>query len=130
MAGPTPHRYVPYNITVPAFRTASFPLRTNLAVPLVWLVDVRIYIPPGHAGVTGIRLDTSGGTILPFSNPATFITGDDRDLVFVLDTQSDSTMQWVCINNGPTAHTFYILLHVTDLSLDSSPPASIIGLVG
>lgn len=132
MAGQTPVRYVPFVITTPPFTPKTAPLSTLLNVDLVKLVGVQILIPPGHVGLTGIRLDTSGGTILPFANPPQWITGDDRDIYFMLDVQSDSLMSWLTYNQGVLPHSHYVLLHVRDMpdQASSSPTPSVVGMSG
>lgn len=132
MAGKTPIRYVPYTISTAAFTPATAPLSTPLNLPVVMLVSAQILIPPGHSGLTGIRLDTSGGTIMPFSNPPSWIFGDNRDLTFDLDVQADSRMSWVTFNNDVNGHTHYVLLKVIDIAERApfSAAPSIVGLQG
>lgn len=132
MAGKTPIRYLPYTISTAAFTPTTAPLVTPLNVASVMLVSAQIMIPPGHAGLTGIRLDTSGGTIMPFSNPPSWIFGDGRDLTFDLDVQADSQMRWVTFNNDVNVHSHYVLLKVVDLAdrMPSSTPATVVGLEG
>lgn len=132
MAGKTPIRYVPYTVTTAAFTPTTAPLSTPLNLDVVMLVSAQIMIPPGHSGLTGIRLDTSGGTILPFSNPPSWIFGDGRDIMFDLDVQADSQMKWVTFNNDVGPHSHYILLKVIDIAARpvSGLSTSLVGLEG
>lgn len=130
MAGPQPVRYLPYTITTPAFTARTAPLSTPLGVSLVTLLSVQIMLPPGHSGLTGIRLDTSGGTILPFSPTPAWITGDGRDILFDLDVQSDDRMVWFTYNDDVNVHAHYLLLKVVDLAERAVTAAAIPSLVG
>lgn len=132
MAGKTPTRYIPYTITTAAFTAIAAPLSTALNAGNVILVSVHLMVPPGHVGLTGIRLDDSGGTILPFANPPQWITGDNRDIVFDLDVQADAQMTWKTYNLDVNAHAHYLLLKVVDIAdrPSSTTAPSLIGLSG
>lgn len=133
MAGQNPDRYVSYSITTPAGTAIATPLNTPLNLADCQIVSAQILIPAGHSGVTGIQLVESGGVILPFGNPGTWIIGDDRDIPLTLNVQSSTAMSWRTYNLGNYPHTHTILLHTVDLpaqtlTLASAP--SVIGLQG
>lgn len=133
MPGQTPDRYVSYAVTTPANTPIASPLSTPLNLSGEHIETAQILIPAGHAGFTGIQLVDSGGVVLPFGNPGTWIIGDGRDLSFIVNMQAGTAMFWQTYNLGNFPHTHYVLLHVTDmpstpLTLTSMP--SVIGLKG
>lgn len=122
MAGQLGTRYIPYTVTTPKQTLPTAPLSTPLNIELAQLIGVQMLIPPGHSGLTGIRLDDSGGTILPFSNPSQWVLGDNRDVWFDLDVQSDARMSWVTFNLDIQQHSHYLLVKIVDLNTSTQPP--------
>lgn len=101
-------------------------LATPIAAPLSFAVDVgalvvveeiRVVIPAGHAGLTGVRLDYAGQTILPWSNPAGWLIGNDSDWVFDMGyLEVGAGMTIVGYNTDGIAHGFDVTFKVRDIT--------------
>ena len=116
-------RHVPITTTVPAGTTAAAPQVQTFDFTNQQLLSLHLVIPNGHAGLTGIRLDMSGTTILPWSNPSQWIVGDGLDKEFPLDVEGAALMKVLAYNTDTIPHTFYGWLYVTDL--DTKPSAGV-----
>lgn len=57
-------------------------LNTTIRLPNAWVEAVTILFAPGHAVLTGVRLQYAGNTILPWDGVGTYIVGDNERLEF------------------------------------------------
>jgi len=105
-----------YNIafTVPAGTPQNAPFSVPWTTEDNTIQDIELEIPPGHNGLTGIRVLKGGTQLLPFS-AATFIVANDYNRVFPVGVYlptTDVTIQGY--NTGAYPHTFYLRMTVTD----------------
>lgn len=109
-------RYYRYPVTCPNTTPVSAPTSTSLAVSgTSSLESVRIVVPNGHAGLTGIRLDYSGETILPFSHPSTWLIGNSNDWLFDMGGFSiTSKLTVVTYNTDVFDHSWEMHFKVID----------------
>lgn len=79
------------------------------------LVDIEVTIPPGHNGLTGIRVLQSGAQILPWRN-SPYLIGDSYTRVFPINTEiGANSIATQAFNNDFVGHSFYITFHIQDL---------------
>ncbi len=121
MGGSLATRYVVANITTPAGTATNTPLTTAVPLGDLTLVSAHLRIPSGHCGLTGWRIDYSGSTIVPYSNPPAYIIGDDDKLDFDVDYEVGNTLNIVTYNLDVYAHTHYAVLKVHDLAQPEPP---------
>lgn len=126
MGGALKTRYIAANVTTPAGGTIANPTTTNVVLGDLILVSIHLLIPAGHAGFTGWRVDYSGVTIVPYSNPSAWIIGDDDRQDFEVDYEVGNTLKIVTYNTDVYDHTHYATLKVTDLA---EQPAGAVRLV-
>lgn len=121
-------RYYQAQLQVPAGTLASAPV--SQAVPLedAELIDIELYVPIGHAGLTGIRASSSHQQILPWGN-AGWITVDNYFRVFEFNDQvGANAISIQGYNTDVIAHTFWLRFHIRTLpATDQGTLSSLIG---
>jgi hypothetical protein len=96
----------------------------------VMLLNWRLLIPDGHAGLTGCRISVSGVTIVPFGNPNNpYIVGNDSERVFPVNTEVDLGLTVDQINEDVLQHTHYMIFEYTPISAASNTPITTVGAV-
>ena len=101
-------------VTVPAGTLPAAPQVTKWVTEDDTLVDVEIEIPPGHNGLTGIKILKGGSPLIPYS-PNSWIIANDYSRLFPVDDYvptSDVTI--VAYNQGAYPHTFYLRATIAD----------------
>ena len=104
-------------ITTDPNKTAASPLETDIPLEKGFLNRLRLRIPPGHAGLTGLCLFDDSGQIIPKTYPSWFI-GDDEiiDYPFDVDIPNWSGSYKLQIKTYNTddsfPHTHYAYLYV------------------
>jgi hypothetical protein len=100
--------------TVPAGTPQSSPVSVTWHTEDNVIDDIELEIPPGHNGLTGIRVMKGDSQLLPFST-GTFIVANDYSRVFPMHLYmptSDIILQG--FNNGAYPHTFYLRMTISD----------------
>lgn len=101
-------------ITVPSGTNASNPQVTPWVTEDNVLDSIEVEIPPGHNGLTGIRVMKGDVQILPWSGN-TWIVASDYDRVYQVGAFTptrDVTVQ--TYNNGTYNHTFFLRMTMSD----------------
>lgn len=114
------------DLTVPAATPAAAPVSMLWAFDQGTLVSVRIVVPSGHSGLTGIRVLWAGTPIIPFAG-AGFIISDDDKMEWEINQEINAgsiTVQGY--NTDIYPHTFY--LRGLLLGLGASQPASLVAV--
>jgi len=109
-----PPRLYDIAFTVPPGTPANAPLSVKWVTEDNIIADIELEIPPGHNGLTGIRVVKSGVQLLPWSS-GTFIIANDYTRVFPIGVYmptTDLTLQGY--NTGQYPHTFYLRMTVED----------------
>lgn len=119
-------RYLPYTITTPAGTASSAPQSTALDVANVVVVSILLRVPLGHAGLTGIRLDLSGVTVLPYSSGPAWVVGDDLRDEFTVGYRVGSKLTAVTYNADIFDHSHYLLVQVRDPTPDLPGPVALL----
>lgn len=114
--------YVPLTVLCPKGTTAAAPLITAVPVEHGILEEVRLQIPPGHVGVTGIRFLLSGQQFLPWSNTVSWIIGDDRRDPFEVGVEVDNKLTVATFNLGNYDHSFLLLFKLRQMETVRSTP--------
>ncbi len=139
MASSTIERIYPLTVTVPAGTAQATPVSVPWVTEDNTIVDIEVYVPPGHNGLTGIRIMKGDVQLLPFGANS-WITANDYYRVFSIGgfvPTSDLKIQ--AYNTGNYPHSFYLRMGVvlytptsaglgatesSALPLDTSAPAS------
>jgi hypothetical protein len=88
---------------------------------------VRIVIPDGHSGLTGIALGYGNNNVLPSGNQA-FYSGNDRNIVLdYIDGQQGVAWQAIVCNLDTIAHAWEVNFDGDTLS-DNAPTPVIVPL--
>ncbi len=107
-------RILAVQFTVPALTASSAPTSQVLALGQTQIVGVRIVIPKGHVGLTGLQVLNGGTRILPWDDASAWIVGDGEVFDVDLNTQAAATMTLRGFNTGQLRHTFYLRFEVDD----------------
>jgi hypothetical protein len=108
-------RLYPATVTVPAGTAIAAPF--SQAVPLEdgKLVSIRLVIPDGHAGLTGIRFTRAGTQVIPYSQTVSWIISNDDKIEIEYDGDMSATgVVAVAYNTDIFDHAFYLLCRVDD----------------
>lgn len=103
-------------LTVPAQTLSSSPTVQSFNLGQTQIVGLRVVIPKGHVGLTGLQLLNGGTRIVPWDNATQWLTGDDEIVDIDLNTQAANTMTLRGFNTGQLQHTFYLRVTVDDLA--------------
>lgn len=96
------------SVTVPASTSIAAKFSGDISFPNGEVERVDIYIPAGHAGLTGFQLAHAHQPIIPF-DIGEFIVGEDERLIYPLEDYPDSgSWQLFGFNLDVFPHTFYV----------------------
>jgi hypothetical protein len=115
-----PPRIYDIAVTVPPGTPSSAPQSTKWVTENNTIVDIELEVPPGHNGLTGIRIVKGDVQLIPWS-AGTFIVANDYTRVFAVGAYiptTDMTIQ--AYNTGAYPHTFYLRMTIEDYN----PPVS------
>lgn len=120
-------RYVPQTIVVPPNTASSAPQSSATNLGHVTLETVQVWIPSGHAGLTGIAVQLAGVHLVPFDDPAAFILGDDTQDTFEVGVEVDNGLVLLTYNTDVAfEHTFYVRWKIRDLeTVATTVPATV-----
>jgi hypothetical protein len=120
-------RYYPASITVATGTAITNPHITILPLENAQLVDIEMRIPPGHGGLTGVRIEMSRQQVLPWGNN-TWLVGDNYERTFDVNAEIGvNTIRVLTYNTDVFAHTFYLMFHIRNLPGTSDNTPSQIG---
>jgi len=119
------HRYYPLSPTIAAKTSQANATTTPWPVTQGRLHSVRIQIPSGHNGVTGIRITYLGQQIIPWSNNSYLVgSGDTFTLAWDAEIMPNG-LAVVAFNTDLVPHQFWLLADITpDLGQAPGPHAS------
>lgn len=108
-------RLYPAVVTVPAGTAIAAPFSQAMPMEDGKLVSIRLVIPDGHAGLTGIRFTRAGTQIIPYSETISWIISNDDKIEIAYDGDMSITgLVAVAYNTDIFDHTFYVLARVDD----------------
>lgn len=84
---------------------------------------IRLRIPPGHRGLTGIAFLNSDGQAIPITT-GSFLIGDDEVFEFPITGYLDNG-NWGCsvFNTDLVAHSWYVTYYINVAAVLSPAPA-------
>jgi hypothetical protein len=109
-----PPRVYDIAFTVPPGTPANAPVSVPWVTEDNTIVDIELEVPPGHNGLTGIRVVKGSVQLIPWS-AGTFIIANDYSRTFPVGAYiptSDLTLQGY--NTGAYPHTFYLRMTVVN----------------
>jgi hypothetical protein len=117
-------RHYQVSITVPDGTDPIAPQTTTVVLENAFLVDVEILIPPGHAGLTGIRIRQSVQQVIPWGN-LDWISSDNYERIFPFNSEIGArSMSIQAYNTDVFAHSFQVRFHIRDLEGKSQDAAT------
>ena len=122
------NRVAKFTITVPPNTLSTAPLTTDIDLGDSWLQSIRVRIPPGHAGTTGLQVLNAGTPIVPWDDSVLWLIGDNEDVTYNVNTEANSTVTANAYNSGNWSHSFYLEVVYTPITLllEQSTPALVI----
>lgn len=105
------------SVTVPAGTPRNAPLVTPWLTEDNYLNSIELEVPPGHNGLTGIRVMKGDVSLLPWSI-GTFVVANDYTHEFVIgDYVPTADVSIQAFNTGQYSHTFYLRAVISDWDL-------------
>lgn len=107
-------------VTVPAGTPASAPQVTPWVTEDQYVESIRVLVPPGHNGQTGIKVVKGDVQILPFGG-TNWIIANNTEILFPVNqamATSDVTVQ--TYNTGFFPHTFFLYITINDVPVPVS----------
>lgn len=109
-------RYVPQTVTVPANTAIASPTSTPTALGHCILDAVSVFIPSGHAGLTGLAIQLAGVHVVPFGDNTAYVLGNDSTDEFDLGVEVDTGLNVITYNiDAAFPHTFYLRFKCRDI---------------
>jgi hypothetical protein len=115
----SPPRVYEITFTVPAGTAIATPVGTPWVTEDNTIVDIELEVPPGHNGLTGIRVMKGDTQLIPWGQD-TWIIANDYNRVFPVGAYlptGDVTLEGY--NTGSYDHSFYLRMTVVDYSQDT-----------
>jgi hypothetical protein len=107
-------RYYPVTVAVAPGTTATAPSTTTVLLENAYLADVELLVPPGHGGLTGVRIRMSRQQVIPWGSNS-WIIADNYIRVFdVREEIGINTVSVQAYNTDVFEHSFYMLFHIQD----------------
>jgi hypothetical protein len=114
MSHSTASRVYPLTLSVPAGTLPTAPQTTPFVTEDNVILTIELEVPPGHNGLTGIRVMKGDTQLLPFGANS-WIIANDYSRVFPIDDYiptGDIKVQ--AYNQGSYPHAFYLRMTMTD----------------
>jgi hypothetical protein len=134
------HRHYPLSPIIGAKTPVAAAVSTPFPLVAGVLHSMRIQIPSGHNGVTGVRITYQGQQIMPWSNLAWLVgSGDTFTLAWDAEVM-DTGLAVVAYNLDLVPHQFWLLADVTPhqganpgatpaIAATAAPPASMLASI-
>lgn len=116
-----------YDVTAPANTPSTAPVEiAQLAGGLYVVEQVRIVVPAGHVGLTGLALAFGHQPVIPF-NTGAFISGDDEVFDYQLGDYPNGVPWTVFVcNNDVLAHVWELRWQVNYVSSAPATQANVL----
>lgn len=113
-------RIYPLTVTVPAQTFYFAPQTTPFITEDNQLDSIELVIPPGHNGLTGVRVMKGDTQLIPWGS-GTWIQGNDYSRVFPVDDYVPTgDISVVAFNSGNYPHSFYLRMTMEDYTPQTS----------
>lgn len=111
------------DLTVPAGTAAAAPISAVWALDQGTLIKVRIVVPSGHNGLTGIRVLWAGTPIIPYAGAA-YIVANNEQMEWEINQEVNiGSVSIQAYNTDIYPHSFYLRGLLTGLG--QQRPASV-----
>lgn len=108
-------RVHPLTVLTPAGTAEVSPQSTTWELEDARLLTIRLTIPRGHNGTTGIRIEYQGTQIIPWGDVSYIVANDDKILFPVNDQITRSGLTIFTYNTDVFDHSHYLLAAIQDL---------------
>jgi len=119
-------RYQTFVHTVPAQTAIASAITTNLNLGSTQLARVRVTIPNGHAGITGMAMEFSGTRIVPWNDTAAWLRGNNEIEWLDVNLQVGRTVQLRGYNLDLIDHSFFLTFELDDKAFLNTRQTTII----
>ena len=102
------HQFRPLLVTVPPSTPKTAPITVNWTVYPGWLAYFIIDIPPGHNGLTGLRVIYQTTPVIPFDLSSFLVGSGTRFVVPWEDEVMASGLSVQAYNIDKNPHSFYL----------------------
>lgn len=119
-------RHTQVGITT-AKSTGNF--NTTVQLANAYVDAVSILFAPGHAVLTGVRIQYGGNTILPWDGVGGYIVGDNERLSFDVGMYMPGVITIGTHNGDTISHGHFVTFHWHTWAPDAITPAAQIPLV-
>lgn len=109
----TATRIYPLQLNVPAGTLPSAPQITPWVTEDNVIVSIELEIPPGHNGLTGIRIMKGDTQLLPFASNSWIIANDYSRVFPIDDYMPTGDIKVQAYNQGSYPHTFFLRMTMT-----------------
>ena len=112
-------------ITTGPMVESTAPRRTSIPLGNVLLSNVALYIPNGHAGLTGFQVQWNDVVIVPWELAGgilvgtKWVQGNDHDFTFPVGVEVTKNLTVLTYNSDVLNHSHYIRFTYTPISLVS-----------
>lgn len=118
-------RYIPTTVTVAANVLSTAPTSTNPNLGSCIVESVNVFIPPGHAGLTGLAVQLAGVHVVPYGDNTAWVIGDDASLDFELGVEVGADLRILTYNvDLAFSHAFYLRWKIRSVAPTSSDIAN------
>lgn len=102
------------SVTVPAGTLPTAPQVTSWVTEDNDVLDIEVEIPPGHNGLTGVRVMKGDVQLLPFGTNTWLIANDYSRVFTVGEYLPTVDVKIQAYNQGSFSHTFYLRMTVVN----------------
>lgn len=108
-------RVIATSLAVPAQTLANAPVSTAVDLGQTQITGLRIIVPRGHVGLTGLAVFVGGTRVVPWIDQGSaWLISDDDKFDLPLNTQAAAGITMRGFNTGQLRHTFYLWWTVND----------------
>lgn len=115
---------LPYTVTFQPGTTPAAPVSNVLALPDTWVETIEILVPNGPGGQMGFALFYAGTQILPWSQTTSWLTVDNWDHAFDIDSEWSTSFTVKGYNQGAWPHSVYLRILGLPISAYQSASAT------
>ncbi|SRR5712691_4136878 len=109
-----PNRVYSITVTVQPGTLPAVPLSTPWVTEDNTIISIEFEVPPGHNGLTGVRIMKGDTQLLPFTANTWLIANDYTRVFAINDYVPTRDIKVQAYNQGSFAHSFYLRMTMTD----------------
>jgi len=120
----TPVRVYPLVVNVSPGTLPAAPLSTPWKTEDNTLISIELEIPPGHNGLTGIRIMKGDTQLLPFGSNSWIIANGYTNTFAIDDYMPTGDIKVQAYNQGAYPHTFYLRMSMVNYDVAGKATAA------